>query len=112
LQQHRRATLRGESLQFFPGQVVGCDVRRAACVPRNFARHFALRSTKAGVCYIKVHDIRRTCGSLLAALAVHPRVVMQILRHTKIGIMMEFYTEVRYPRTRDAVRRLGDQLDG
>jgi len=36
--------------------------------PRNFARHFALRRTKAGVRYIKVHDTRRTCGSLLAAL--------------------------------------------
>jgi integrase len=42
--------------------------------PRNFARHFALRCEKAGVRYIKVHDTRRTCGSLLAALDVHPRV--------------------------------------
>lgn len=25
---------------------------------------------------IKVHDTRRTCGSLLAALDVHPRVAM------------------------------------
>jgi hypothetical protein len=37
------------------------------------ARHFALRCTKAGIRYIKVHDTRRTCASLLVALDVHPR---------------------------------------
>ena len=79
--------------------------------PRNFARHFALRCTKADVRYIRIHDTRRTCGSLLAALDVHPRVAMQILRHSKIAITMEVYTEVPDARTRDALRRLGDQLD-
>jgi integrase len=54
--------------------------------PRNFARHFALRCKKAGVRYIKVHDTRRTCASLLVALDVHPRVAMQILRHTQISV--------------------------
>lgn len=37
---------------------------------------------------------------------------MQILRHSKIAITMEIYTEVPEARTRDALRRLGDQLDG
>jgi integrase len=80
--------------------------------PRNFARHFALRCKKASVRYIRIHDTRRTCGSLLAALDVHPRVAMQILRHSKIAITMEIYTEVPDARTRDALRRLGDHLDG
>jgi integrase len=80
--------------------------------PRNFARHFTLRCAKADVRYIKVHDTRRTCGSLLAALDVHPRVAMQILRHSKIAITMEIYTEVPDARTRDALWRLGDSLDG
>jgi hypothetical protein len=47
-----------------------------------------------------------------AALDVHPRVAMQILRHSKIAITMEIYTEVPDTRTRDALRCLGDQLDG
>jgi integrase len=79
--------------------------------PRNFARHFALRCAKAGVRYIKVHDTRRTCGSLLAALDVHPRVAMQILRHSKIAITMEIYTEVPSAATREALRKLGQWLD-
>jgi integrase len=40
--------------------------------PRNFARHFALRCSKAAVRAIRVHDTRRTCASLLVALNVHP----------------------------------------
>ena len=60
---------------------------------------------------IKVHDTRRTCGSLLAALDVHPRVAMAILRHSKIALTMEIYTQVPDKVTRDALRRLSDQLD-
>jgi hypothetical protein len=35
---------------------------------------------------------------------------MQILRHRKISITMEIYTEVLSSATRDALSRLGDQL--
>jgi hypothetical protein len=34
---------------------------------------------------------------------------MQILRHSKIAITMEIYTEVVSSATREALRRLGDQ---
>ena len=50
-------------------------------------------------------------GSLLAALDVHPRVAMQILRHSKIAITMEIYTEVPSAATREALRKLGQWLD-
>ncbi len=53
---------------------------------------------------------RGSCGSLLAALDVHPRVAMQILRHGKVAITMEIYTEVVSSAAREALRRLGDQL--
>lgn len=62
--------------------------------PRNFNRHFAARCRAANVRSISPHGMRRTCGSLLAALDVHPRVAMRILRHSKIAITMEVYTEV------------------
>jgi hypothetical protein len=37
---------------------------------------------------------------------------MLILRHSKIAITMEIYTEVPDARTCKALRRLGDSLDG
>lgn len=80
--------------------------------PRNFYRAFQKRCLKAGVRQIPVHGTRHTCGSLLAALDVHPRVAMQILRHSKIAVTMEIYTHIPSDVTRRALRRLGDHLDG
>src|SRR5674476_1017772 len=80
--------------------------------PRNFPRAFKARSAKAGVRAIPVHGNRHTCGSLLAALDVHPRVAMQILRHSKIAVTMEIYTHIPSDLTRNALHKLGDSLDG
>ena len=41
---------------------------------------------------------------------VHPRVAMRILRHNKIAVTMEIYTEAPSEATRDALRKLGDWL--
>jgi integrase len=78
-----------------------------ALEPRNFSRSFDRCIIKAGVPRITVHGTRKTCGSLLAALDVHPRVAMQILRHSKIAVTMEIYTEVPSAATRDALKKLG-----
>ena len=80
--------------------------------PRNFNRQFAKRCEVAGVRYIKPHGTRRTCGSLLVALDVHPRAAMQILRHSQIAVTMEIYSEVPSAKTRSALKRLGKKLDG
>ncbi|MFJ2831503.1 tyrosine-type recombinase/integrase [Streptomyces sp. NPDC087263] len=79
--------------------------------PRNFNRRFTDRSSRAGVRRIRLHDTRHTCGSLLAALDVHPRVAMQILRHSKIAVTMEVYTHVPSESTRRALRKLGKHLE-
>lgn len=78
--------------------------------PRNFNRSFDRRIGKANVPKITVHGTRKTCGSLLATLEVHPRVAMQILRHSKIALTMEIYTEVPSADTRAALKKLGQRL--
>src|SRR3954447_22877021 len=67
---------------------------------------------RTGVAEITVHAARKTCASLLVALDVHPRVAMQILRHSQIAVTMNVYSEVSSQDTRDALRRLGEQLSG
>lgn len=78
--------------------------------PRNFHRDFKARCRKAGVREISVHATRRTCASLLVALDVHPRVAMQILRHSQIAVTMNVYSEAPSKATRTALKRLGKQL--
>ncbi|HEY3008059.1 MAG TPA: site-specific integrase, partial [Micromonosporaceae bacterium] len=45
-------------------------------------------------------------------LDVHPRVVMQVLRHAQFSITMEIYARVSSNATRDALKRLGESLEG
>ncbi|MBV9011188.1 MAG: site-specific integrase [Pseudonocardiales bacterium] len=80
--------------------------------PRNFNRYFTARCEAAGVRQITVHDARRTCATLLVDLDVHPRIVMQILRHAQFDVTMEVYASASSAATREALKRLGASLDG
>ncbi|MFI7431661.1 tyrosine-type recombinase/integrase [Micromonospora sp. NPDC049836] len=79
--------------------------------PRNFNGSYDARIANAGVPKITVHDARRTCGSLLVDLDVHPRIAMAILRHADFSITMEIYSQVSSKATREALRKLGQSLD-
>ncbi|MFG1711033.1 tyrosine-type recombinase/integrase [Nonomuraea sp. M3C6] len=79
--------------------------------PSNFRRSFANACAKAGVRKVHVHATCKTCASLLVALDVHPRVAMQILRHSQISVTMNVYSEVSSAETRQALKKLGDQLE-
>ena len=83
---------------------------RVTGTTRSMAISLKSARSAAGVRYITPHGVRRTCASLLAALDVHPRVAMRILRHSKIAVTMEIYTEAPSDATRDALRKLSDWL--
>lgn len=80
--------------------------------PRNFLRYFNVRARLAGVPVIPVHSTRRTCASLLVAMNVHPRVAMQILRHSQISVTMDIYAQVAPAAAREALDRLGESVFG
>jgi Phage integrase family len=92
------------------GRLVFTTRRGAPVEPRNFSRSFDGRIARAEVRRITLHGTRKTCGTLLAALDVHPRVAMQILRHSQISVTMEIYTEATSEATRAALKRLGEEL--
>ncbi|MEV5720280.1 tyrosine-type recombinase/integrase [Amycolatopsis mediterranei] len=79
--------------------------------PRNFNRSWDNRVARSGVRKITVHDGRRSCGTLLVDLDVHPRVIMRILRHAQFSLTMEIYSQASSKTTRDALKRLGESLD-
>ena len=80
--------------------------------PTKFNGRFDARIAKAAVRRITVHGTRGTCATLLAALNVHPRVAMRILRHSNIKMTMEVYTDATDEATCEALRKLGGALDG
>ncbi|MGV9325493.1 tyrosine-type recombinase/integrase [Streptosporangium sandarakinum] len=71
--------------------------------PRDFNRAFAAHRRRAGVPTTCVHDTRHTRASLLAALDVHPRVAMRILRHSQISMAR---TSTRGSRLRKLAKHL------
>jgi integrase len=46
--------------------------------------------------------LRHTCGSLLIAQGVHPRVVMEVLGHSQISMTMNLYAHI-IPRLKEGV---------
>ena len=77
---------------------------------RNINRAFDRRCHVRAFRRITIHDTRRTRCSLLAALDVRPRIAMAILRHSRIALTMEIYTQVPDRVTREALKRLSDWL--
>lgn len=78
--------------------------------PRNLSRMFGELSDRAGVGRVRLHELRHTCVSLLLALGVHPRVVMEIVGHSAIEMTMNVYGHVALDTQREALGRLDDLL--
>jgi integrase len=75
--------------------------------PRNLNRHFKAALKRAGLpATIRVHDLRHSCATLLIAQGVHPRVVMEILRHSQISVTMNTYAHVIPDQQRDATAKI------
>ena len=79
--------------------------------PNNFSRTFARWCREAGVPAVRLHDLRHTCVSLLLALGVNPRVVMEIVGHSALEMTMNVYGHVAVDQQRAALDKLDGLLD-
>jgi integrase len=86
------------------------DPVRHADPPRNFQRFFQARAAKADVSVMPVLATRRTCVSLLVAPHVHRRVTVTILKHSKVVVTMDIYSQVSSTSTKEALKRLGNEF--
>jgi len=67
---------------------------------------------KAELPNIRLHDLRHSAASLLLALNIHPRVVMELLGHSQISLTMDTYSHTVPGILRDAIDKLGAALSG
>ena len=84
------------------------DIGSTLISGRNLVRNFKLMLERAGLPDVRFHDLRHSCASLLIAQGVHPRVVMEILRHSQISTTMNIYSHVIPEVNRNAMNSLGD----
>jgi integrase len=80
--------------------------------PRNAVRHFKALLKKAGIAEQRFHNLRHTAASLLLAQGVHPRVVMEVLGHSRISLTMDVYSHVMPTALRDAAEAMNAVLTG
>jgi integrase len=77
---------------------------------------FQRKLDAAGLRRLRFHDLRHSCDTLLQALGVPPRVVMDILGHTALSMTMERYAKALPATRRDAADRMelliSGRLDG
>ncbi len=67
---------------------------------------------KAGLPEIRLHDLRHSAASILLALNIHPRIVMELLGHSQISLTMDTYSHTVPEILRDAMDKLGMALNG
>jgi integrase len=67
---------------------------------------------KTGLPDIRLHDLRHSAASLLLALNIHPRVVMELLGHSQISLTMDTYSHTVPEILREAIDKLGAALNG
>lgn len=80
--------------------------------PRNASREWEKLRLQAGVPTLRLHDLRHSCATILTAQGVHPRVIMEMLRHSQISITMNTYAHVAPQLQREAADVLERALFG
>lgn len=78
--------------------------------PRTLTRTFHALCERHGLRRVRLHDLRHSCVSLLLALGVSPRVVMEIVGHSAIEMTMNVYAHVSLDNQRAALDLLNTQL--
>lgn len=71
-----------------------------------FKRSFRPLLAKAGLPYIRFHDLRHSAATLMLSLGEQPKVVQERLGHSTIGVTMDTYSHVLPDMQRKAASRL------
>jgi len=66
---------------------------------------------KAGLDWLRLHDLRHGFATSLLAQRVPPRAIMEVLGHAEIGVTMNTYTHV-LPELRQEAADAIDELFG
>lgn len=87
----RRRRLRGTWVE---SDLVFTSITGTPLEPSNIVKRFKDVLKRTGLPNIRFQDLRRSCATLMIANDENPRVVMEKLRHSDIGVTMNIYASV------------------
>jgi integrase len=70
--------------------------------PRNVNRRWDELRERAGLDWLRLHDLRHGCATFMMAAGVPARTIMEVLGHSEIGVTMNTYTHVLAQLREDA----------
>ena len=79
--------------------------------PRNVNRRWDELRARAGLDWLRLHDLRHGCATFLLAQGVPARTIMEVLGHGEIGVTMNTYAHV-LPQLRQEAADAIDNLFG
>ncbi len=86
---------------------VFCDTQGGFLRKGNLSRRsFVPLVAKSGLPPIRFHDLRHTCATLLLSEGVNPKIVAEILGHSKVQVTLDTYSHVLPTMQRDAAARM------
>ncbi len=74
--------------------------------PRNVDRSFKTALKAAGLARTKLHNLRHTAASFMLAQGVHPKVVQEVLGHSRISTTLDTYSHVTGGLMEEAARKI------
>jgi len=74
------------------------------------SRQFQRVLEKAGLPYMRLHDLRHSAATLLLAAGVNVKVVQEMLGHSDIRITLQMYSHVMPDMQKDAADKMNDMF--
>jgi integrase len=109
----RRKETAEQEGSFRPDAPVFCDTHGGFMRPSNLLRRsFYPLMKAAGVPRVRFHDMRHTAATLALQEGVHPRVVADLLGHSRVTLTLATYSHVLPSLARHAVDAISRSITG
>ncbi|WP_161555111.1 tyrosine-type recombinase/integrase [Brevibacillus sp. VP] len=95
---------------YIDNDLVICDEFGKSLNLGNFHNFWVKILEKSNVRYIRFHDLRHTCASLLLSAGTHPKIVQEMLGHSSIKVTLDLYSHMTPNLQSDAVKALEQML--
>jgi integrase len=91
--------------------IVFCDARGRFLDPNYLHRLFQQFLMEAGLLPMRFHDLRHSAATILLSMGVNPKVIQELLGHSRISVTLDIYSHV-LPGMQDEAMGKWDDLFG
>ncbi len=88
--------------------LVFCRINGEFFAPETMRDWFKALLSDAGLPDMRVHDLRHSAATILLVRGVHPKVVQEMLGHSRISMTMDVYSHVLPSMQQPAIDKMND----